>query len=467
MIFRKPSLFTKKVPSTQWVVIASFLLTFAVGALLLAMPVSRVAGTWGRPLESLFLSISATCVTGLSPIVELTKVFSPFGLGVILLLVQIGALGIMTIGTFIIEVVGRRASMREEQMLMDSLGERSGDRIRSLLLGAVVFTAFWEAVGTLVLSLRLHIVYGYSAHRALGYGFFHAVTGFCNAGLSLYPDSLRRFAADPVMLLTFAALILIGGIGFIVHRNLLSLRPWRRDRLHRGRLTLHSRVVLVGALVTVVLGWLLNWICERNGAFAGLSSGQQVLDAFFKAVTTRTCGFTATDEMTFGGFSQYFSMLVMLIGGAPGSTAGGLKVTTAVVLLATVSSMIHNREECELWHRTIPARVVRESIAILMLGATAVFTATFLLHLFEAGSPVFFPGHDRGLSIRLVYEAVSAFGTVGLSLDTTPNLTVPSQICLLVCMFIGRLGPLTLAMTMSGAAPRRPRRYPEEGIVVG
>lgn len=467
MIVQKTGIRNRLGLSPQILVALSFLAAFLLGAFLLALPFSHVSGAWGGFVDSLFLATSAVCVTGLSPYPDLSVEFSVFGQVVLLLLAQLGALGIMTLGTFIIELVGRRASMKEEQMLMGSLGVSTRGRVNTILLGAIGFTVFWEVLGSLVLAFRFHGAYGYAPLKAAYYGVFHAVSGFCNAGLTLYPDSLQHFAADPVVLLMEAFLILVGGIGFVVHNNVLACRPWRRDRTRRGRLTLHSRIVLWMTLLLVLCGTLFYGLVERHGVFRDVPLWQSWLGAFFKTVTTRTCGFAASDEMAYGGFSRMFSMVLMLIGGAPGSTAGGLKVTTLVVLMATVSSMIRNREECEIGHRTIPMRIVRESIAILVLGAAVLLAEVVLLHCAELHSPEFFPNHDRGLSLRLVYEAVSACGTVGLSLNVTPKVTPLSKVFLLFAMLIGRLGPLTVATLIGGSMQGTPRRYPEEGVVVG
>ena len=451
----------------QAVIALSFLAAILAGAVLLALPASHVSGRWGGVGQSLFLSVSAICVTGLSPVADLPAEFGGFGLAVLMLLAQTGALGIMTLGTFIIEAMGRRASMKEEQMLMESFGTNDGGGVESLLLGAVWFTLAWEAAGAVALAARFRAAWGLAPGAAAWHGLFHSVMAFCNAGFSLYPDSVARYASDPVVLGIFGVQIVVGGIGFIVHRNVFSLRPWRRNRLERGRLTLHSRIVLQMTIALLALGTVGFWLLERHGAFAGLSPSQQWLRALFKTASTRTCGFAATPDTAVGGFSKALSMVLMSIGGAPGSTCGGLKVTTVAVLLATVRSMARNLEECEIGHRTIPARIVRESIAILMLGLGALATSSALLHVFESRNPAFFPPGAPGVSVSLVFEAVSAFGTVGLSLGATPELSGASRACLVACMFLGRLGPLTLALTMGGSPARRPRRYPEESVVVG
>jgi trk system potassium uptake protein TrkH len=257
----------------------------------------------------------------------------------------------------------------------------------------------------------------------------------------------------------------VGGIGFIVHVNLGSLAPWHRNRMLRGRLSLHTKIVLAGTLALLVGGTVAVLLLERRGALAGLSERDRWVGAFFQSVTCRTAGFNSVDLLQLTGISKALSILLMFIGGAPGSTAGGIKVSTAVVLAATVVAMVRNRDETEFGHRTVPVRAVRESIVIAVLSTLVVGVVSFALHLTEAASSAAMPA--SGLSLNLLFETVSAFGTVGLSLNTTHALSGAGLGCVIVCMFVGRLGPLTMALTMGGAGQGPSRRYPEENVVVG
>lgn len=448
----------------QWVTVVTFGAAILVGTLLLALPAAQATGKGGDWLASLFLATSATCVTGLSP-VDITAHLSLPGQLVLLLLIQLGGLGIMTLGTFLFEVMGRRLSMSNEQVLISSLGFGVSGRVRSLLWRTVGFTVFWEVCGALVLGVRLYQAHGFSAPRAAYHGIFHAVSAFCNAGFALYPDGLIRYAEDPVILLTVAGLIIIGGVGFIVHNNLASVVPWRRNRLQRGRLVLHTRIVLLGTAVLLAAGMAGFLLSEWNAALAGLTPRARWVGAFFQSVTCRTAGFNAMDQTAMRGVSKALTMILMFIGGAPGSTAGGIKVSTAVVLVATVRAMIRNHEETEFGHRTVPTRAVRESIVITVLSLTLVAIISFVLNLTEAANRDLVP--PAGLSAPLLFETISAFGTVGLSLGVTPQLSPQGLVCIIVCMFVGRLGPLTLALTMGGAGQGPTRRFPEENVVVG
>jgi len=449
-------------PAQQWLPALAFASAILIGTLLLLLPAARQPGQTAHLTTAIFLATSAVCVTGLSP-VEITQYLSPFGQGILLLLVQLGGLGIMTLGTFLFEMLGRRLSLSNEQLLASSLGSSTTGRLYSLLGRTLVFTIVWELGGTLLLAWRYHGTWGYPAGQALRHGLFHSISAFCNAGFSLYPTSLAGFAGDPWYLLIIATLVISGGLGFIVHTNLAGLAPWRRNRLSRGHLSLHSRIVLLGTVVLLLGGTLTIFLLERHGTLAGRPLPLQWVSAFFECATWRTAGFSTVETGALQGLSKALAMFLMFVGGAPGSTAGGIKVTTLVVLAATVSAITRNHDEVEFAQRTIPARAVRESIVIALLGLLSVAVASLTLHLTEAAA--FAP--RNGLSLPLLFETVSAVGTVGLSHDVVPQLSAAGRLLLCLCMFVGRLGPLTLALNISGAAPSPARRFPEENVIVG
>lgn len=449
----------------QWLIAVAFAAAIAVGGVLLSLPVANTSGTWGSFPVPFFLAASAVCVTGLTP-VDIHSVLTPFGQLVLLCLMQLGGLGIMTMGSVLFEVIGHNLSMSNEQILASSLGAGTPGRIKQLLWKTIVFTAFWEFAGAVVIGARLFTKYGYNAAKSTYYGIFHSVSAFCNAGFSLYSDSLTGFSNDRLLLFMFAVLIITGGLGFIVHSNLISVAPWRRNKLRRGRYTLHTRIVLTGTVILIATGLFMILAFEWHNSLADVPVNNRFANALFISVSARTAGLNNIDVASMCGLSKAVIMFLMFIGAAPGSTAGGIKVSTAVVLVATVAAMIRNRRETEYAGRTIPARAVRESIVITVLSAAIVLIAVFVLHFTEASNPAL-AAAPQDLSLNLTFEAVSAFGTVGLSLDTTPLLSNTGLLCIMVCMFIGRLGPLTLALIMSGAEPTSDRRFPEENVVVG
>lgn len=443
-------------------VVLAFAAAVAAGALLFALPAARADGAWHLDLRSLFLATSAACVTGLDP-VGVGAALTPFGKTVLVVLVELGGLGIMTIGTFLFLAAGRSLSVDEERSVMNTLGTGTPRQVGPILRQTVAFTLFWELSGALAMAARLHAAFpGYgSAVRSLAHGAFFSVMSFCNAGFSLFPDSFAPLLRDPAMTLLSCLLSFVGGIGFIVHASLLSLRPWRRNRLARGRLPLHGRLVLEGVAAVVGLSLLAYLPLEAGGAYAGLSGGETFRAALFQAFSSRSSGFACVSVASYGPATLAFTMALMFVGAAPGSTGGGVKTTTVAVLFATVRAMFHSRDTPELHGRSVPRRAVGDAIAVTVLSAAAVAATSFALLLAEAAGPAR-PG-------ALVFEAVSAFANNGMEIDgTTASLSGPGLLVVSVAMFAGRLGPVALVLTLF----RRRRadlskRFPEENVIVG
>ena len=439
---------------------AAFLL---LGAWLLALPVSSADGAWHFDVPRLCLAASAVCVTGLDP-VGIGTALSPFGWCVLTLLVQVGGIGILTFGTLLFRMVGHSLSVSEEQSVTASLGEARRNRLGGILRATMLFTAVAEGLGFLVLLWRFAGAGAAAGSfaEALSRSAFFAIMAFCNAGFSPYPGSVAPFADDPIVLHTISCLSLVGGLGFIVIENLLSYRPWRRDRTRSGRLSLHSRIVLqtTAVLFAVCLGSVL--VLERTGAFAGLPLSRALSLSFFHAASVQACGFSAFPVETLSAPSLLLAMAFMFIGGSPGSTAGGLKVTTLVVLAATVRANILGRWTPELQARSIPRDIVNAAVTLLFLSLAIVFTAALLLILFEAHNPALSPA-------RLLFVSVSAFGNCGLEpAGQTRQLSDPSLLVLSLVMFFARLGPITIGMTFFRSRRiDRTKRYPEENLVVG
>lgn len=447
------------------IVIRSFALTILVGTFLLALPISNASGQWMDPLSALFTSTSAVCVTGLS-VVDVSVVLSTFGQGVLLLLIQLGGLQIMTMGTLFLYLLGWRISLKTEYVLMDALGHVSLRGLQSLVRRTIIFSLLIEAVGTVMLAWRFWSVHGYSPLKAFAYGLFHTISAFCNAGFALYSDSLVGFQRDPFVLLTIALLIVLGGLGFIVLFNMTTIRFWSSDRLLRGRLNLHSTIVLQTSLILIVLGWVGFGVLEWWNTLCGLPWQDKVTCALFQSITPRTAGYSVVDMAQCQPSTLYMTMGLMFIGGSPASTAGGIKTTTFVILALTAATLFRGREETEMKRRTVPSRIVREALAISMLSVAVLAVAFAFLLLSEdlhkaVGTGAF------SASESLLFEAVSALGTVGLSTGITPTLSQLGKLCLIACMFIGRVGPLALAVIVGSREVGQTTRYPEEDVVVG
>jgi trk system potassium uptake protein TrkH len=442
----------------------TFAVAIAVGTLLLCLPMASAAGGWTDPVTAFFTAVSATCVTGLV-VVDTGSYFSHAGQFVILGLIQLGGLGIMTFATTLLVLAGRRLSLRDEFVLMDALGNVQFRGIRSLLRRTIAFVATFELVGAAIVAVRLATAYDYGWPRAIYHGLFHSISAFCNAGFALHGDSLSRFRGDPVISLTIVALLVAGGLGFIVLFNLSLLRLWRRDRLARGRLSLHSSLALSASLVLMAIGWFGVLFLEWRGVLSELGLGEKLLVSLFQGTTPRTAGFNVVDMAALAPATQFLTSILMFIGGCPSSTAGGIKVTTMVVLLCATHDLVRGRARTDIWQRTIPAGLVREAIAIVLLGSFCVMLAYGVLLVTEH---VGLADQQTPISSEaLLFEVISAFGTVGLSTGITASLSTVGKLLLACCMFIGRLGPLTLAVSMSVGVRPKAVIYPEEDVIVG
>jgi len=445
-------------------VMRPFAATILIGAILLMLPVSNAMGRWTDPLTALFMATSATCVTGLS-VVDISAHFSFFGQVILLSLIQLGGLGIMTLGTFFLAMVGRRLSVNEEFVMMDSLGTERVRGLHSLLAKTILFTLIIETGGAAILAYRFIVVHHYEAWDAVYMAFFHSISAFCNAGLSLFPNSLMDIRTDKIVILTVAALIILGGLGFFVLYNLSILRPWRRNILHRKRMALHTKLVLGCTAILLLVGWCAFLCLEWDNTLSRLTVADKFSCAFFQSATPRTAGFSVVNIADLNSSTFFMTIALMFIGGSSASTAGGVKTTTVVVLAMTMAAMIRGREETEIFRRTISTHVVREAITIFVLMLILIATAFgFLLVSERAGissNPSLFSPQN------LLFETVSATGTVGLSAGVTAALSGAGKLCIISCMFLGRIGTLVIALMIGRRDVGQAIRYPEEEITVG
>lgn len=445
------------------VALQTFAAAIVLGAILLALPISGSRGQWTDPLTALFTATSATCVTGLT-VVDTGSYFSRFGQIVILVLMQFGGLGIMALGTFLLIIVGRRLSMNEQILLMDAMGTQQAFGLRSLVFRAVSFAALLELAGASLLAWRLIRRQELPVYEAMYSGVFHAISAFCNAGFSLQKDSLQSWSDDPVAIGIITVLIVLGGLGFLVLHNINSVRFWRRDRIRRGRLSLHTKLVLRMTLLLVLVGWIAFVLLEWSQTLRDLRLNQKLLVSLFHSVTPRTAGFNIVDMGAVTPGTLFVTIFLMFVGGAPSSTAGGIKVTTAAVLGLVTANLFRGRQDIQFQYRTISDRVVREALAIFMLSLSCIAIFFLFLLVTEGGSPL---GGSLPRTDQLLFEVVSAFGTVGLSTGVTPALSLAGKLAIIVLMFVGRLGPLTIALVVGQEEVQQRVRYPEEEVIVG
>jgi len=432
-------------------IVLSFATVILIGTVLLTFPGAAAGPGAVSPIDALFTATSATCVTGLI-VLDTPHAFSTLGHGIILGLIQVGGLGIMVLSTFATLMLGGTLGLRGERALTEVLDLPTADTAYRLTRFIVVVTLAVEAVGAVVLGV-CYAVEGLPAGQAAWRGVFHAISAFCNAGFALQSDSVVMFQRQPGALLTFAALITLGGLGFAVLAGVARLAAPGGPRL----LTVQVRAVLAASAVLVAAGTLLYAAVEWDRTLAGLPWSDKLVNALFQSVTLRTAGFNSVDFAALAPATILVMIVFMFIGASPGSTGGGIKTTTAVVLLAAIRSTVRAGEPARLFEREVPVEIVYRSLAILVISGAVIAAGLFGLLLFE---PLPFA--------ELAFEVMSAFGTVGLSLGATPELGPVGKLFIIAVMFTGRVGPLTVALLLGRSAGRAIRvRLPESRIMVG
>jgi trk system potassium uptake protein TrkH len=438
--------------SSSLLMIYGFAAIIGIGAILLFLPIASKTGQFTSPINAIFTSVSAVCVTGLT-VVDTADHWSFFGQVVILALIQLGGFGFMTSATLFLLAFGRRIGLREKILISESMGvTRLGGVVKVVGLMAL-FTLVIEAAGAALFFI--HYSESSLTDSPIWLSAFQSISAFNNAGFDLSggSQSLALFQRDPLMLLVTAVLIIIGGIGFLVVHDLVRAN-WRL-----ARLTLDSKLVLATTLGLLVLGTCIILVTEsHNSATLGaLPFLDRVLNAFFLSVTARTAGFTTVNVGMVASYSLLFVTMLMFIGGASGSTAGGIKVNNFGMLTATIWSTVKGREHAGAFGREFSVPQVNRALTVVLLSLGFISLAVLFLTLTEAGTKF----------ISLLFETVSAFSTVGLSTGITPGLSVAGRIIILVTMFVGRLGPLTVALALVQRQQMAKFRYPQETVRTG
>ncbi len=431
-----------------------FLGVILLGTLLLCLPIST-RGPGGAPfITSLFTATSATCVTGLV-VHDTATYWSTFGQVVILTMIQIGGLGFMSMATIFSLVLNRKIGLRQRLITLQSFNLKDISGVVRLARHIIFGTIFFEFVGAILLTIRFAPDFGFLG--GLYRGVFHSISAFCNAGFdimgTLRPDSsLALYAHDPVVLVTIMALVIVGGIGFFVWEDVYRNRSWRKLRVH-------SKVVITTTLILIVGGTALYWLWERgNPQTIGNTKGvQQWLEASFQAVTPRTAGFSSVPQAALTEPSKLLTIFLMFIGGSPGSTAGGIKTVTLAVLFLGPLAVIRGRTQIRVFGRGINRHLILSAFSVLMLSLLVLIPCIAII-LSTQNLPL----------VDTVFEAVSAMGTVGLSTGVTPFLLLPGKICLMLLMFFGRIGMLSISFALLSAQKGDTRiRLPESHLIVG
>ncbi|MEG0156574.1 MAG: potassium transporter TrkG [Anaerovoracaceae bacterium] len=418
-------------------IVIGFMGIILIGTLLLMLPISSESGQSVPFVDSLFTSTSAVCVTGLV-VVDPGDTFTVFGETVIALLIQIGGLGITSIGVITILIASGKVSMGGRKLAKEAFNLATGKGLRDVILGVVYVTLAFELLGAALSFITF--IQDYALKDAVGISFFHSIAAFNNAGFDIFGGfkNMADYRDDVWINLVTSMLIIMGGIGFFVTREMFAKRSFKQ-------LSLHSKVVISMTGALIVVGTVL----------LKLSEGTTWLSAFFHSVSARTAGFASEPMGDFSTVGVLIMVFLMFVGASPGSTGGGIKTTTFFVILNNMRSVAFNRH-CTAFRRKIPAGIVSKALVVAMLAMASIFISTTLLCIFEPG-----------LALEdVVFEVVSGFGTVGLSRGITPNLSTASEIVLVFTMFIGRLGPLTIiTLWWNNAKPQA--SYSEEELTVG
>lgn len=445
-------MFFRRIRPGQLIVLV-FLGIILLGAGLLCLPAAARSGRPTPFLTSLFTATSATCVTGLV-VVDTYSNWTIFGQAVIALLIQVGGLGFVTIITFFNVAAGKKLGFRTLANVSDGLTESTFQGGRRIFISIIKYSMIFEGAGAVLLCLRFVPQYG---GYGVWMGVFTSVTAFCNAGFDLCGisspfASLTGYQSDPLVLVTVAMLITVGGLGFIVWENFLNIRKVRK-------LSLHTKAVLLTSAALTVGGTLFYLLAEWNGALGEMNFGGKLLNAFFSSVTARTAGFNSVPIDDLSDFSQLGTCILMFIGASPASTGGGIKTTTLLVLIMTVVSYMQSKNDVEIMKHKIDKLAVYRTLTVTLLSLTAVILCFSVLY---------FTLPEDGRGVQCLFEAVSAFSTSGLSAGITEISGTPGRILLIITMFIGRVGPVSLVLSMLvNSAKRKNIVYPDGQIIVG
>lgn len=434
------------------VITIGFALLILIGAFLLMLPIASKSGEWTPFTNALFTSTSATCVTGLV-VYDTFSHWSLFGQIIIITLIQIGGLGFMTIITMFSFLLKRRIGLRERRLLMESSGSPELKGVIRMIKKILYGTFITEAIGAVLLSIRFIPKMGILT--GIYNSVFHSVSAFCNAGFDLMGrfepfSSLTYFYDDILVNLTICGLIIVGGVGFIVWNDIFTLRT------KFSKYSLHSKVVLIITGALLLIGTLLFYVFERNGVLADMPEYKRILVSFFQSVTSRTAGFNTADLSAISHSSVIIFCILMFIGGSPGSTAGGVKTTTFAVLIFSAFTSARRSSDITVFKKRLEEKTARQASAVVVTYVLAISAAVMIMCAVEPFSLT-----------SIVFEAVSAMGTVGVTMGITTELTVVSKYIIILLMYAGRIGGLTLMLTLAEKRKQVAVKRPSEQVLIG
>ena len=435
----------KNLTPAQYLVSGYFIIIM-LGALLLMLPLATTDGQGLNAVDAVFTATSATCVTGLI-VVNTKEAFTTFGSTVIMFLIQIGGLGIMSMSTLFAIIIGKKISLKERLIIQEDLNQYQISGMVKFVQYLLGFTFAIEGTAAVILFARL--VQDYPTGRAVYLAIFHAVSAFNNAGFDLFGNSLESFTGDITINFVIMTLIILGGIGFGVMVEAYNQIKFKKS-------TLQTKIVVIMTLALLVFGFIVFFVLEYDNTLAGLPLLDKTLGAMFLSVTPRTAGFNTVATGALKQSSLFIIIILMFIGASPGSTGGGIKTTTFSVMLVTLKNMITGKEDMEVYNRRFEKKIIYEAFTITMLAAALVVLVTTMLLIIEEFQ-----------FIDVLFETVSAFGTVGLSTGITGQLSDISRVLITITMFAGRVGPLTLVLAFGERVRKGKYHYPTEKVMVG
>ncbi|MEF2243875.1 MULTISPECIES: TrkH family potassium uptake protein [unclassified Paenibacillus] len=442
----------KRVPlSPPRLIISVFAILIAIGTILLASPFASGNGQSVGLLNALFTAVSAICVNGLV-VVDTGTAFSMFGQIVIMILIQIGGLGFMTFSVMVAILLGKKISLKQRLIIQQTTQSSSSKGLVRLSLYMILISLTLEVIGTIILTLRWSGELGLG--KAFYYGLFHTVSSFNNAGFSLWSDSLSSFVSDPVINITIVTLFVLGGIGYIVIVDIFRKRSWRK-------LSLHTKVVLITSAILSIGGFLIIFMLEswNKATFGDLNVGERLLASFFQGLTPRSAGFNTIDIGSMLTTSQFVLIILMFIGASSGGTGGGVKTNTIVVILLATLNTFRGGGQIHAFGRKISQDTVLRALAVVISSLAFVLFISLVLTITEDMLEDHF--------LEVLFETTSAFSTTGLSMGLTNDLSPLGKFIVAITMFIGRLGPLTLAFALSQKKTTSKIGYPEDNIMIG
>lgn len=426
-----------------------FLVAIFVGVILLKLPFSLKENQNITILDSLFTIVSAICVTGLS-VLDISQVFTPIGQLVILFFIQLGGLGVMTVSIIVFLLIGKKMTFETRELLKEERNSNSNGGITNFIKYLLLTVFFIEILGALILA------YGFSKYlpleKSFFYGLFHSISAFCNAGFSLFTDSLESFKYDKIISLTISFLIVLGGIGFVTINSLFIIKKKKLKNL-----SLTSKFALLITFFLLTLGTVLFLIFEYNNpsTLKNMNFLDKLLNSFFQSVTLRTAGFNTVPLENIRSATVFISYIFMFIGASPGSTGGGIKTTTFGILIFYALGVLKRKEYVEVFKRRIDWELINKALAIVVISVFYIITIITIILSIESFS-----------IDKVIYEVISAFSTTGLSMGITSSLGAISKVLIIVTMFIGRLGPMTVALAFTNNK-KSLVKYPKEDILIG